>query len=138
MNEAYRVLGDPARRVVYDRSLAQPVAPVRVPGAAPPVPQVAPTAKFPWRGFTVATVLAICVVAAASLFADPGEPAGPDGLLQPGSCVTIQPNGDARESACTGVDDLVVDVVVPFGTDCPAGTEGHRDHQGQGTACLTP
>lgn len=141
VNEAYRVLGDPGRRVLYDRSLAEPVRAEPAPPERPP-PTVAPhpPARFPWRGLAVATALAVVVVVAASLFVEPAPPPPPDGILRPGSCVTIEPNGDAREAACRPTDDaagdIVVEVVVPFGAACPFGTAPHRDHQGQGTACL--
>ena len=82
--------------------------------------------------------MAVVLVGGASLLTRPSEPAGPDGLLQPGSCVTIQPNTDARETACTGdaTVDIVVRSLVPIGVACPFGTAAHRDHQGLGTACL--
>lgn len=140
LNEAYRVLSDPGRRVLYDRTLgtvdAAPAAHVTAPAAEPPPVTAHPPARFPWRGLTAATVLAVIAVGAASLLADPSDPAPPDGILRPGSCVTIEPNNDARETTCAGTADIVVEVVVPIGAACPFGTQPHRDHQGQGTACL--
>lgn len=142
VNEAYRVLGDPGRRVVYDRSLrdadagADADADLGTLDAEPGDPAVVRATGFPWRGFAVATTVAVIAVAAASLFSRPSPPPTPDGILQPGSCVTIEPNGDAREALCTGTTDVTVRQVVPSGVACPIGTRAHRDHQGQGTACL--
>ena len=141
LNAAYAVLGDPVQRYDYDRQLraargAGPVAdPVEVHLADEPPPP-APAARFPWRGLALATVVAVVAVATASVLTGPPEPEMPDGILEPGSCVTIEPNTDAREVSCTGADDLVVREVVPIGSGCPFETRGHRDHQGQGTACV--
>ena len=144
LNAAYAVLGDPARRYDYDRQLraaraAPRVWPVadavaeHVPDDPSPPP---PATRFPWRGLGLATAVAVVAVAMASVLTGPPEPDAPDGILQPGSCVTIEPNTDAREVACTGAADLVVREVVPIGSGCPFQTQGHRDHQGQGTACV--
>lgn len=142
VNEAYRVLGDPGRRVLYDRSLGEPATPIGrathdVDDQPEPSP-VLPPARFPWRGLLVATVVAVVAVGAASVLTDPSPPPGPDGILAPGSCVSIEPNTDARETTCTGdpAVDIVVRQVVPVGVACPFGTNAHRDHQGLGTACL--
>jgi molecular chaperone DnaJ len=141
LNAAYAVLADPVRRYAYDRQLrAAPDAapagePVTVPVPDDPPPPL-PATRFPWRGLTLATTVAVVAVATASVLTGPPEPEQPDGILEPGSCVTIEPNTDAREVACTGAADLVVREVVPIGSGCPFETEGHRDHQGQGTACV--
>jgi len=70
------------------------------------------------------------------------KPAGPapvDNLLRSGDCVAIEPNLDAREVPCTGArTDLVVVQLIPISSRCPAGTEGHRDRQGMGIACIRP
>jgi len=125
---------------MYDRSLAGAVAPEPVldEPVASPAPSAVPLqpSRFPWRGLVVATTVAAIAVAAASLFTGPASPPAPDGILEPGSCVTIEPNADARETTCTGDGDITVRRVVPAGVPCPIGTRPHRDHQGQGTACL--
>jgi curved DNA-binding protein CbpA len=107
INEAYRVLNDPARRAVYDASLRG--APERGPAAPPrtsstePAPTM-PTfpshlgpARFPWRSVSFVAMLAIIGIVVLAQFTEPGEPQGPDGILRVGSCVMIEANGDARE-----------------------------------------
>lgn len=142
LNAAYAVLGDPVRRYDYDRQLratrnAEPRAAEPVGEHIPDDPSPpAPAARFPWLGLGLVTAVAVVAVATASVLTGPPEPESPDGILEPGSCVTIEPNTDAREVACTGAADLVVRAVVPIGSGCPFETQGHRDHQGQGTACV--
>jgi len=150
INEAYRVLNDPARRAVYDASLRQGSArgPAAPPSSTPPTPSAAPTmpafpshlgpARFPWRSVSFVAALAIIGIVVMAQFTEPGEPRGPDGIIQIGSCVTIEPNGDAREVACTAdpAVDLVVEAFVPFSASCPGATVAHRDRQGMGIACV--
>lgn len=148
INEAYRVLNDPARRAVYDASLRG--APERGPAAPPRASSddAAPTmptfpshlgpARFPWRSVSFFAMLAIIGVVVLAQFTEPGEPRGPDGIMRVGSCVTIEPNGDAREVLCTDdpAVDLVVEAFVPFDGVCPGGSLAHRDRQGMGVACV--
>ncbi len=152
INEAYRVLNDPARRAVYDASIRSGSSNDRA-GVAPPThgeasagasvdastfPSHLGPARIPWRSVGFFAVLAIIGVVVLAQFTEPGEPRGPDGIIQIGSCVTIEPNGDAREVSCT--DDLAVDLkveaFVPFSDSCPGGTVAHRDRQGMGVACV--
>jgi molecular chaperone DnaJ len=155
INEAYRVLNDPARRAVYDASLrtgsARGPAASPSPGSAsatsatstsptmPTFPSHLGPARFPWRSVSFFAVLAIIGVVVLAQFTEPGEPRGPDGIIQIGSCVTIEPNGDAREVLCTDdpAIDLKVEAFVPFSDSCPGGTVAHRDRQGMGVACVT-
>jgi len=149
INEAYRVLNDPARRAVYDASLRNDPVSSRGPAAPPrPTAEPAPTmptfpshlgpARFPWRSVSFFAVLAIIGIVVLAQFTEPGEPQGPDGIMRVGSCVTIEPNGDAREVLCT--DDPTVDrrvaAFIPFDGTCPGGTAPHRDRQGMGVACV--
>lgn len=156
INEAYRVLSDAARRVDYDRMLRADGAPTT--SSAAPTPSATssrvttarsarrtgatiydgslPPARVPWRFLMVMLGAGIGLVLAASVLSSPGEPRPPDGVLRPGSCAAIEPNGDAVEVRCTVEADLVVERLVPTGERCPTGTVGHRDRLGLGTACL--
>jgi molecular chaperone DnaJ len=150
INEAYRVLNDPARRAVYDASLRgapsrgpaeSPTTSNRADAAAPTMPtfpsHLGP-ARFPWRSVSFFAALAIIGIVVLAQFTEPGEPRGPDGIIQIGSCVAIEPNGDAREVLCTDDPevDLVVEAFVPFAESCPGATVAHRDRQGMGIACV--
>jgi molecular chaperone DnaJ len=153
INEAYRVLNDPARRAVYDASLRSatqrgPAAPPSDSSARADAATSTPTmptfpshlgpARFPWRSVSFFAALAIIGIVVLAQFTEPGQPRGPDGILQIGSCVTIEPNGDAREVLCTDdpTVDLKVEAFVPFSDSCPGGTVAHRDRQGMGIACV--
>lgn len=154
INEAYRVLGDPARRAVYDAALRtasnRNLADERSTntGTNPTTNTVTPTApmhpshvgpaRFPWRSMLVlATVGAIGVVVLAQ-FTEPGTPPGPDGIFRVGECAEILPDTSVREVACNGDPsvDLVVEAFVPFEGRCPGGTTPYRDRQGMGIACV--
>jgi curved DNA-binding protein CbpA len=146
INEAYRVLGDPARRAVYDASLRPPApAPTSSESAsasaytAPMHPSHLGPARIPWRSLLVVGVIGIVGVVVLAQFTEPGEPSGPDGILGVGSCVAIEANGFAREVQCTrdATVDLVVAALVPFDATCPGSTEPHQDRQGMGIACIT-
>ena len=154
INEAYRVLNDPARRAVYDASLRG--APQRGPAAPPSesadratsaagstrtmptFPSHLGPARFPWRSVSFFAALAIIGIVVLAQFTEPGEPQGPDGIMRVDSCVTIEPNGDAREVLCTGdpTVDLRVVAFIPFDGTCPGRTTPHRDRQGMGVACV--
>lgn len=147
INEAYRVLADPGRRLAYDRSLTTPATiPDELftePEREPPVPardnplSPAGPARFPWKLMTVAAVIGSLAVLVSSVFSRDPKVEQPDGILRPGSCVAFEPNGDAREVTCGGgSDDIVVEQLVPLDGACPTGTVGHRDRQGLGIACV--
>lgn len=151
INEAYRVLRDPAARSRYDAELRRgsaageaghayqaasgftPAAPMS--HATPPSD---PTpARFPWKlAGVMAGVGALVVLIGAALY-EPAAPAPPDNVLEPGSCVEVEPNAnDVREVNCTGDGDLVVHTLVAFGDPCPLGHASYRDRQGLGMACV--
>lgn len=158
LNEAYRVLSDPGRRVVYDRTLDGSMASGtgsaagggaganghdewdgRERPAAPRHTVLAPAgpARVPWKLMGVLAVVGSGAVLVSSFFDEPPAAQRPDGLLQLGSCVSFEPNGDVREVACIGTDqDVVVEIMVPLDSACPVGTEAHRDRQGIVMVCI--
>lgn len=154
VNEAYRVLCEPGRRALYDRTLiAGPATatgtdqsdaddgdrgPVdvyptsRLSNLSPPGP-----ARVPWKLMLVAAALGSALVLFAASFNDPPSQEPPDGILRAGSCVVVEPNGDAREIACTNTDaDVIVELLLPTGATCPATLAAHRDRLGLGMACI--
>lgn len=159
VNEAYRVLSDPGRRVVYDRSMTAPheapqdrdvdahadpnadpyVDPDPAAGRPSRPSRLSPAgpARVPWRLMGAAALFGSGAVLVSSFFA--GSPATelPDGIIEPGSCVAFEVNGDAREVACGSGNDVVVQALVPLDATCPSGTVGHRDRLGLGIACVT-
>lgn len=148
VNEAYRVLSDPARRVLYDRSLAatsphEPVSQSAPEVDAEPRPSrdtvlsPAGPARVPWKLMVVLAVLGSGAVLASTAFDGQTDGQVPDGILQLGSCIELEDNGDAREVACTGgASDVMVETMVPLGDSCPVGAAAHRDRLGMVTVCI--
>lgn len=156
INEARRVLSDPARRAVYDAGLrGQRVGPAAPPrdhasdqggpttraghrAGGPMHPSHLAPARIPWRSLLVVGVVAIVGIVVLAQFTEPSEPLGPDGILRVGDCVEIEADNDAREVACTGDPsvDRTVAAFVAFDASCPGGTAPHRDRQGMGVACV--
>ena len=146
VNEAYRVLRHPGRRAAYDAELAAgarrasvPSRPSRPTGKVPlrRVEDRGP-ARYPWKLVAVSAVIGAAVVLVAASLTEEQPPPRPDNVLEPGSCVAIEANEDAREVTCAGeADDLVVDRVVPLDGVCPVGLSAYRDRQGLGYACVT-
>jgi hypothetical protein len=124
LNHAWSVLSDPRRRRDYDLSLSAPV-----------VVAVEP-ARFPWRFLGVLFLIGLVFVAIGVVTASDPVPPTVDNVLEPGSCVVIDTNGDAVERLCSAPHDGVVTVFLASPGQCPDGTEAHRDHQGMGTACV--
>lgn len=142
LNEAYRVLSDPGRRAVYDRERLGPQVTYSSGSqgssntSTPPPRVVHPPARFPWRFMLVMATLGITFVLVNAAFMSPATERPIDVVARPGSCVTIEPNGDARVVRCSGQRDLVVQVLVPASQACPLDTTPHRDAQGLGTVCV--
>jgi hypothetical protein len=151
INEAYRVLGDPVRRSRYDHDIAAATATrtstaASTKGAADAgvdhdvpwsytVPDTTP-ARFPWKFMAVLATLGIGVIVLGLIFSTPQPPSEPDNILRASDCVVLGPQLDAAEVACTAPHDAVVAQLIPFGDTCRSGTEGYRDRQGMGTACV--
>jgi molecular chaperone DnaJ len=154
INEAYRVLRDPARRAIYDRAIQQgPVGASSTGSAVPSARQPTETenvtweadsqvhyhhgpARVPWRMLLFLGLVATVGIVILAQFTGSGADLGPDGILRNGDCVEIEPDNDAREIRCSGSGDLVVRAFVPFDGNCPGFTEPHRDRQGMGVACI--
>jgi hypothetical protein len=145
INRAWHVLRDDGRRREYDLSLAMP-SQVRPTTSMttnstnqPPVPPDHPffePARFPWRFLGVLFLIGLVFVVIGIATASDPVPPTVDNVLEPGSCVVIDTNGDAVEQLCSKPHDGVVTVFLASPGQCPDGTEAHRDHLGMGTACV--
>jgi DnaJ domain len=148
MNEAWRVLSDPARRAVYDASLrvsrvaAAPVPPNVVDAdlddATGFVPIRHPLARLgiplPW--IVVLGVLALIFVFTAYAVRSSHSGGGqPDGIIQVGSCVTVAPDG-VTETACDSAHDGRVVAMPPSGTLCDASASGVLDRRTGDVVCV--
>ena len=134
INDAWRVLGDSALRRAYDRSLdavttSAVVDPVSVLTPVPP-------SSFPWRFLLGLAVVGIGFVLFGVFTYEPSKPGPPDHVLEPGSCVVIQDNGDALEVNCDTDHDGVVENLLGADQLCTPPTEPHPDRQGLGKVCV--
>ena len=151
LNEAWHVLGDPARRAAYDRAAARPEAvDRRVFSAEPdhggdvlavgeqPAGRAGCLTGLPW--LLVLAALALIFVFTAYAVrggGDDGEPR-PDGLLQRGDCVRLRTGHPAEEVTCSGPHDAVVTEIVTVGATCPRGSEAALGPVGSEHLCLGP
>jgi molecular chaperone DnaJ len=138
INEAWRVLGDPVLRRAYDRSLTVEASPTIEEHAPTPAPTVIapPESSFPWRFLAGMTVVGIAIVLLGVFTYTPPTPGPPDNVLQTGSCVVIEENGDASEVNCDTDHDGVVESLIGNDERCPVEFEPHRDRQGLGVVCV--
>ncbi|MEP7114103.1 MAG: J domain-containing protein [Ilumatobacteraceae bacterium] len=137
INEAWRVLGDPGLRRAYDRSLAASNRPDTT-EASDTVSTILPPpeSRFPWRFLLGLTVVGIAIVLFGVFTYQPSKPGPPDNVLQSGSCVVIEDNGDASEVNCDTDHDGVVERLIANDEPCPVEFEPHRDSQGLGVVCV--
>ena len=152
INEAYRILSDPARRAVYDASLRGSTL---APSNGAPATSARPTAKLsdeamrewrylnpvgpariPWRPLAFFSLIVIVGIAVLAQFSKPGEPGAPDGILRTGDCVEVLPNNLVGEVLCVGEGDLVVRQFIAFDRPCSNGRAAYQDRQGMGVACI--
>lgn len=142
INEAWRVLGDPVLRRSYDNSLssvsAYPANEASRPETLDTTPLAPPPeSSFPWRFLAGLAAVGIAIALLGVFTYKPSKPAKPDNVLQQGSCVVIQDNGDASEVNCEDSHDGVVEqVLVGDEEQCAAELEPHRDQQGLGMVCI--
>jgi molecular chaperone DnaJ len=135
VNDAWRVLGDPALRRDYDRAL-EVSARRDVAKDVAPIPMPVPPSSFPWRFLAGLAVVGIGLVLLGVFTYQPSAPGPPDNLLESGSCVVIEDNGDAAEVNCDTDHDGVVENLIGADQQCPAPLEPHRDRQGLGVFCI--
>ncbi len=137
INEAWRVLGDPVLRHAYDRSIEVETRQHVREEPVPPQTLVAPPeSTFPWRFLAGMAVVGIAIVLLGVFTYTPPTPGPPDNVLQAGSCVVIEENGDASEVNCDTDHDGVVESLIGADERCPVEFEPHRDRQGLGVVCV--
>lgn len=144
LNEAWRVLGDPARRSDYDRALAdaaraaRPVHPVgdeqphQHPPAEPGDVAVTVVRGLPW--VVMLTVLLLIFVFTA--FAGSGSDSRPSASDLVGKCVEVQPGSEIRAVPCAEPNDGRVDLVAVRSSLCPSGAAVARMPGERSWLCL--
>lgn len=140
VNEAWRVLRDPATRSSYDRSIAGKrtarQAPYRPRYAADPTPLDDDDLDEPIHGRPVepgdvgmsvvrglpwiAVALVLLVIFVFTAFAGNSDPEGARGLV--GQCVDLQTGSSIEPVPCQGPNDGEVVLLVDRATQCPSGT----------------
>ena len=104
--------------------------------SGPPAPEPPPESSFPWRFLAFLTAVGIGIVLLGVFTYEPSTPGPPDNVLEAGSCVVIEDNGDATEVGCEADHDGVVESLIGADDLCPAEFEPHRDSQGLGVVCV--
>ena len=156
VSQAWSVLGDPATRREYDKSLAQQSAPKRTDKSYQSsdsksrplddlveepdfeVPRIIVRAQFPWRFMLTLIGIGALLILALRSTVSTNIPQGPDSLIQSGSCVALDATQAVYEVSCDQPNDGVVRQLIGFDMTCPSDTFGYRDRQGMGIACLEP
>jgi hypothetical protein len=154
LNEAWRVLSDPARRAIYDASLRT----ASRPATTSPLPEPdfddddfddddRPLAGHRRGGFPIPLVLVLALFAmifviTAYAYQRSGSVNGPaptipvDGVIQIGSCVRLRGDNVAAETPCGAPYFGVVVALIARDGRCPQSTEGHRDPTSDGYVCI--
>ena len=156
VSQAWSVLGDPATRREYDKSLAQQSAPKRTDKSYQSsdsksrplddfveepdfeVPRIIVRAQFPWRFMLTLIGIGALLILALRSTVSTNIPQGPDSLIQSGSCVALDATQAVYEVSCDQPNEGVVRQLIGFDMTCPSDTFGYRDRQGMGIACLDP
>jgi hypothetical protein len=153
LNEAWRVLSDPARRAMYDVSLRAPAPAGSVRPAPPPVsddddfddddrPVAHRRGGFPLPVALVLVLFAMILVVTAYAYQKSGSVNGPaptipvDGVIQIGSCVRVGDDAVAAETPCGARYLGVVVALIARDGRCPQHTEGYRDPASDGWVCI--
>lgn len=125
VNEAWRVLRDPAARQAYDASLAPPPeevdpmdVPFRAPAAEPGDVGVAIARALPWVAILVVLALIFLVTAVANRS---GRDESEDLV---GRCVRLGRASEVEVVPCAAANDGRVELVVDRPALCPDGSEG--------------
>ena len=137
VNEAWRVLRDPARRANYDASLRPPAMVVGGASTAVRAPVQADDEEgrsflavaLPWilvlavlGGIFLFTAYARGGLGGGSDTTTPGEVV--DGVVGVGSCIMLDSQARAVETSCGGPHLGVAEAIVAAQAPCPLGTEG--------------
>ncbi len=157
LNEAWRVLSDPARRRAYDLSLRAPRVGAKPSPATPPdgldadddpdpdgelVPLGHPVGRagfftgLPW--LIVLAALAVIFVFTAYAARGPDRRGELDGLVRPGDCVRLLAGHPAAEARCDEAHDAIVATVAATEQPCPDDTEAALGPVGSPRLCLRP
>lgn len=146
LNEAWRVLSDPARRARYDAGLraGTPVPDDLADDGTGGAPEHGAVRGSGRRRFPVFTVLALVIVAVlfvGSAYArrDPAAPvpSAVDGVIEPGSCVQILPGDLVEEVPCSGPRAGTASAVLQPASVCPSPTGAFIDRRLR-TVCVLP
>jgi molecular chaperone DnaJ len=155
LNEAWRVLGDPGRRAMYDAERRGTVGSVRGQPASPRAsrfdaastesarPYAGEIGRGPrrWPAISlmlVATMAAIFVFTAYATNVHSGDvpPFSSPRVLDADMCVNVQ-GGSIVETPCNRPHYGVVKSVIARDARCPAGTEGHYSNDGEHYVCIS-
>ncbi len=127
VNEAWRVLRDPAARAAYDARLRRPepvAAPLRAPSSEPPLGTMPdePVARvirgLPW----IAAAVVLAAIFVFTAFAGGTSDGDPSPSQWVGKCVTGSAGSQIREVGCDTAGASRVDLVVMRASQCAGGS----------------